>query len=385
MPPEIMTLIRSAPARICWRTPLRKPTAPSHSREPDELCPCPPVQDSGMPAVKMRGPTTWPAVIAWRRAKSTCFFSPTQRMVVIPARTVCAAAPAMWKDSCGRSIWRTSAPRGPGSDSDRCVCMLIRPGERYRPPRSISRTSAPARAARTSAWGPTASIRRSRTQTAASCSGASRVASITEQPCSRTESDIEGTPGGRRADVHGAPTDDDGQGFLVRPLRRIQAEGVLRPNDEVRAGAGREVTEVGLADVVAGVPGVHGEGLTGRQDLVLTEARPVPRPPRDGHEGAVQGRTGVGVGAGREAEAEGRHVRQRHRAGRERTPRLPHLVAVHVAEWRIDRDLDAEPGTVLDVEDVDEERVRDAHLPVPQVRAAVPDVPHRPDDLGDGP
>ncbi len=31
MPPEIITLIRSAPSRICDRAPRRKPSAPSHS------------------------------------------------------------------------------------------------------------------------------------------------------------------------------------------------------------------------------------------------------------------------------------------------------------------------------------------------------------------
>ena len=84
IPPEIMTLMRSAPALICARVPRTNPSGPSHSSVFDDSCPCPPVHTSARPAVRMRGPSVRPAAMAERSAKSTWSISPTQRTVVTP-------------------------------------------------------------------------------------------------------------------------------------------------------------------------------------------------------------------------------------------------------------------------------------------------------------
>ncbi len=51
MPPEIITLMRSAPALICVRTPRAKPAGPSHSMVSSCSWPWPPVQTTAWPAV----------------------------------------------------------------------------------------------------------------------------------------------------------------------------------------------------------------------------------------------------------------------------------------------------------------------------------------------
>ena len=84
MPPEIMTLIRSAPALICARVPRVNPSGPSHSSALGASCPCPPVHTSARPAEKMRGPSARPAAIAERSANSAWSLSPTQRTDVTP-------------------------------------------------------------------------------------------------------------------------------------------------------------------------------------------------------------------------------------------------------------------------------------------------------------
>ena len=95
MPPEIITLIRSAPSEICRRAPRAELGGAVASSVSPWPWPWPPVQTSAWPAVKIRGPVARPASIARRRAKSAPSRSATQRTVVTPASSVRRAPSAM--------------------------------------------------------------------------------------------------------------------------------------------------------------------------------------------------------------------------------------------------------------------------------------------------
>ena len=128
IPPEIITLIRSAPSEISRRAPLRNSAGPSHSRVSPWPWPWPPVHTSARPAVKIRGPIARPASMARRRAKSAPSRSATQRTVVTPASSVRRAPSAMYSTSSWAVMRSRAAPSAPGKPSERWVWVLIRPG-----------------------------------------------------------------------------------------------------------------------------------------------------------------------------------------------------------------------------------------------------------------
>ena len=132
MPPEIMSLMRSAPALIWLRTPRANASGPSHSSVSSVSWPCPPVQHSASAGGEDPRAGHVPASIARRSAKSAPPFSATQRTVVTPDSRVRRAPSAMYRaSSCGSSAL-TASPPAPGSESEKCVCMLIRPGHDVR-------------------------------------------------------------------------------------------------------------------------------------------------------------------------------------------------------------------------------------------------------------
>ena len=100
-----------------------------------------------------------PASIASRTVRSANSGSPAPRTVVTPLASCCWALPLrIWRTMArptGLSSFFISAPASPAEtglpEPHRCTCILIRPGMRYAPPRSI--TSAPAGACAT-ALGP---------------------------------------------------------------------------------------------------------------------------------------------------------------------------------------------------------------------------------------
>ncbi len=148
-PPEVMILIWSAPARRTSRvtrrmlsipstTPIGRSGSITDTLTPDGMSesPCPPVCESGVTAIRMRGPG--------KRPRSTAILTPrvvnpASRTVVKPASSVsraCTRAIAVFRlGGMSSRCWMLSCP------GTRWTWQSINPGSTARSP--VSMTSAP--------------------------------------------------------------------------------------------------------------------------------------------------------------------------------------------------------------------------------------------------
>ena len=87
-PPVAISLMQSAPASICSRTPLRASHGPSTARPIGQ--PWPPVMQSTLPATRIRGPQMRSLSTASRTSCAMPCELPKSRIVVTPAFTALA-------------------------------------------------------------------------------------------------------------------------------------------------------------------------------------------------------------------------------------------------------------------------------------------------------
>ena len=134
LPPEAMTLSTSAPSSTvncaCARTASGVSASPPQNQQWSI------VRVIGAPAASRRGPGITPDAIASRTAKTTSFFEPRSRIVVIPERsaspTACAARISAGSFGSCEMMSKASTRGGQGM----CVCPSTSPGIRETSPRS---------------------------------------------------------------------------------------------------------------------------------------------------------------------------------------------------------------------------------------------------------